>query len=87
MRHTLMFLFIFGLYLTGVHYVLGGRFNKHDSPDQVTQEFKNLDFVKEERVIFADRAPNTSEGGRLWLDYNAGTLYFRHPNTGAWTAL
>jgi len=63
------------------------RFNRHNNPDQINQELKNIDFIKEERIIFADRAPSKSEGGRLWLDYEAGTLYFRHPNSGVWTAL
>ena len=63
------------------------RFNNHKEPQFVTQEFQNMDRVKEDKIQFAGRAPNAGDEGRLWVDYAASKLYVRHPNTGTWTAI
>jgi len=63
------------------------RRQNHASFQDVSAEFKAMDDAKEEQVTFASRAPISSDKGRFWLDYTGAKLYFRHPNTGAWTAV
>lgn len=63
------------------------RREKHDTPEAVTDELRNLDRNKQDKITFAGRAPIASDKGFLWVDYAASKLYVRHPNTGAWTAV
>lgn len=64
------------------------RFTKHTSFEQVTQEFKALDGGKQAKIVFANRAPNSSDEGDVWINYDGASgsrWHFRHPKTGAWT--
>lgn len=65
------------------------RRQAHANFAEVSAEFKNLDDVKEEQIVFANRAPLASDkGARIWINYSGASgsrWYFRHPITGAWT--
>ena len=63
------------------------RRQSHANFGEVSAELKAMDDGKEEKITFSSRAPNSGDKGRFWLDYSGGKLYFRHPNTGAWTAV
>jgi hypothetical protein len=63
------------------------RKQAHATFGEVDSELKQLDDTKEEKITFASRAPNSGDKGRFWMDFSGAKLYFRHPNTGAWTAV
>ena len=66
------------------------RRQSHANFTEVSAELKAMDDGKEEKVTFSSRAPNSGDKGRFWLHYDGGVgarLYFRHPNTGTWTAV
>ena len=50
---------------------------------------RNLDFEKQDKIIFSTRAPTSKDEGRLWITYTANsdtnmTFYVRHPVSGTW---
>ena len=50
---------------------------------------RNLDFEKQDKIIFSTRAPTAKDEGRLWITYTANsdtnmTFYVRHPVSGTW---
>lgn len=60
----------------------------HTNLAEVSAELKNLSTSKEDTITLANRAPLSSDKGRLWIKYTAtAALYVRHPDTGAWTTL
>ena len=62
------------------------RHERHTSQTEIDAEFKNIDDTKEERTIWATRAPNASDKGRTWLHYTATamTIYYKNPISGTW---
>lgn len=58
--------------------------DKPQSPDN-----ERLELVKLDKIIFANRAPNSSDKGMFWVRYTANNdttmvFYARHPFTGTW---
>ena len=54
-------------------------------------EPEKLDFIKQDTITVANRAPNSKDKGFLWIkqtDANDATmtLYIRHTKSGAWCA-
>lgn len=64
--------------------------SRHTSFPEVSEDLGNLDRSKEERITVANRAPNSGDKGKFWLNEDGGVgarMYFRHSKTGTWTAV
>lgn len=61
---------------------------QHNSLPEVTEDLKNLDEGKQDKIVFASRAPNFNDKGFFWVNQSeSGTtmaLYVRHPQSGTW---
>jgi hypothetical protein len=59
------------------------------APVLESQRPSYLDDFKQGKIVFASRAPNAGDQGKIWVKYTEGNdatldIYLRHPRTGTW---